>query len=79
LQEFVQANRPDDKTRYKLVKESGPPHDKRFHMAVSIGGKEFGQGIGKSKKEAEETAAEEALVLLAKDEDDFPHKNSSKT
>jgi ribonuclease III len=79
LQEFVQANRPDDKIRYKLVKESGPPHDKMFHMAVSIGRKEYGQGAGRSKKEAEETAAEEALVLLAKDEDDFSRKNSSKT
>lgn len=79
LQEFVQANRPDDKIRYNLVKESGPPHDKRFHMTVSIGKKEFGQGMGKSKKEAEETAAEQALVLLAKGGDDFSHKNSSMT
>ena len=79
LQEFVQAHRPDDKIRYKLVKESGPPHDKRFQMTVIIGGKEFGQGAGKSKKEAEETAAEQALVLLAKDGEGFPHENSSKT
>jgi ribonuclease III len=79
LQEFVQANRPNDKIRYKLVKESGPPHNKTFRMTVSIGKKEFGEGLGRSKKEAEETAAEEALLLLGKDEGDFTHGDSSKT
>ena len=79
LQEFVQAKRPDDKIRYEILQESGPPHDKTFRMTVRIGGEDFGQGVGRSKKEAEETAAEEALILLAKDEDDFPRKNSSKT
>lgn len=78
LQELVQAKRPNDKIRYKLVKESGPPHNKTFRIAVSVGGKKFGKGLGKSKKEAEETAAEEALLLLGKDEGYFSHENSSK-
>lgn len=78
LQELVQANRPDDKIRYKLIKESGPPHDKTFCMRVTIGESEFGEGEGRSKKEAEEKAAEEALLLLAKDEHNAPRGKSSR-
>ena len=62
LQELVQANRPNDKIRYKLIKESGPPHDKTFRMRVTIGESEFGEGEGRSKKEAEEKAAEEVAA-----------------
>ena len=78
LQELIQANRPDDKIRYKLVKETGPPHDKTFRMKVTIGESEFGEGTGRSKKEAEEKAAEKALLLLAKDEHNAPREKSSR-
>jgi len=78
LQELVQANRTDDKIRYKLIKESGPPHDKTFRMRVTIGESEFGEGTGRSKKEAEEKAAEKALLLLAKDEHNAPRGKSSR-
>jgi ribonuclease III len=64
LQELVQANRPQDKIRYKLVRESGPPHLRKFSIKVTIGEEEFGQGEGKSKKEAEEAAAKVALEAL---------------
>jgi ribonuclease-3 len=46
---------------YTLVDEVGPDHDKIFTMAVVIDSVEFGQGKGKSKQEAEQNAAENAL------------------
>lgn len=49
---------------YELTQESGPDHEKRFEIRVSVGGKHFGNGIGKSKKAAEQRAAEEALARL---------------
>ena len=51
LQEKVQARRPEDRIRYKLEKESGPPHQRIFSIKVTIGDKEFGRGEGSSKKE----------------------------
>jgi len=46
---------------YQVVKESGPDHDKRFQASVLIGGVVKGVGWGKSKKEAEQEAAKNAL------------------
>ena len=79
LQEFVQGSRPNDKIRYKLIKETGPPHDKTFHMAVSVGEREMGRGEGKSKKEAEESAAVKALSLLSGEQEGAPRHYSVKT
>ena len=42
------------------VDESGPDHQKSFHASVRIGGQDYGQGEGRSKKEAEQQAAEAA-------------------
>ena len=64
LQEFVQSQNPEEKIKYHLVREEGPPHDKRFLMQITIGGAVIAQGSGKSKKEAEEKAAGEALTSL---------------
>ena len=64
LQEFVQSQNPEGKIKYHLVREEGPPHNKRFLMQVTIGGVVIAQGSGKSKKEAEEKAAGEALTSL---------------
>ena len=50
--------------QYRVVKESGPDHDKRFEASVVIGGEVKGIGHGKSKKEAEQEAAKEALEGL---------------
>lgn len=59
LQEFVQTDRKS--LNYELVKESGPAHDKTFEIAVKIDDIVYGVGVAKSKKEAEQLAAKEAL------------------
>lgn len=46
---------------YELSGSNGPDHDKIFEMKVNIGDYEFGKGEGKSKQEAQQNAAEEAL------------------
>lgn len=48
---------------YKLIKEVGPDHNKVFVIAVLINEKEIAQGDGKSKQEAEQMAAEKALIV----------------
>ncbi|NNM43204.1 MAG: ribonuclease III [Chlamydiae bacterium] len=45
---------------YKVVKETGPEHSKIFYVTAMIGDEEVGQGIGNSKKQAEQAAAENA-------------------
>lgn len=47
--------------QYRVVNESGPDHDKRFQASVTIGDEVKGLGWGKSKKEAEQEAARNAL------------------
>jgi ribonuclease-3 len=49
---------------YRLVKDTGPDHNKTFYVEVSIKGGLLGKGTGKSKKEAEQNAAKEALACL---------------
>jgi ribonuclease-3 len=49
------------------VKGSGPDHDRRFTAVVTISGAEYGAGEGKSKKAAEQAAAEKALTGLRRD------------
>lgn len=49
---------------YKIFKESGPDHNKVFHAQVSVGRHVYGTGLGSSKKEAEQGAAQEALKIL---------------
>jgi len=48
---------------YELTEE-GPDHEKRFTAAVTVGGEMLGRGSGRSKKEAEQGAAGEALAVL---------------
>ena len=50
---------------YEVVNESGPPHDRTFTIAARIGQEEIGRGVGRSKKDAEQAAAEEALAHVA--------------
>ncbi|NWG04305.1 MAG: ribonuclease III [Syntrophaceae bacterium] len=50
--------------QYQVLNESGPDHDKWFQASVSIGGEVKGLGYGKSKKEAEQEAAKNALERL---------------
>ncbi len=46
---------------YEVVNEEGPPHDRRFEVSASADGRALGSGSGRSKKEAEQAAAEQAL------------------
>jgi ribonuclease-3 len=63
LQEEVQG-RMRLHPRYQVVGESGPAHEKRFEIALYLGDREYARGSGRSKKEAEQRAAELALDLL---------------
>ncbi|MGM0395826.1 MAG: ribonuclease III [Bacillota bacterium] len=58
-----------DRLVYNVVKEEGPDHNKLFHVDVTIGGDVIGSGIGRNKKEAEQLAAKEALILMGEDYD----------
>ncbi|MBR2065874.1 MAG: ribonuclease III, partial [Kiritimatiellae bacterium] len=49
---------------YALTGESGPDHDKRFEVEVSLNGAVVGVGSGSSKKRAEQMAARNALKTL---------------
>ena len=49
---------------YRLERETGPDHNKTFYVAVYLKGNLTGKGRGKSKKEAEQNAAKEALACL---------------
>ena len=63
LQEIVQKN-PEEKAEYVLAGEEGPDHDKRFVVEVHLNSNVIGEGTGKSKKEAEQMAAKQALELM---------------
>lgn len=60
LQEELQKN-GTVKIEYNLIKETGPEHDKSFFMEVLLNGKKIGEGYGKNKKQAEQSAAKDAL------------------
>ncbi len=49
---------------YSVLEEQGPPHDRTFQVSASIEGVEVGRGIGRSKKDAEQEAAQAALEAL---------------
>ncbi|MFA5658823.1 MAG: ribonuclease III [Oscillospiraceae bacterium] len=63
LQEIVQQN-PEEKVEYYLIDESGPDHNKAFSVQVKLNTNVIGEGAGKSKKQAEQMAAKEALELM---------------
>jgi len=46
---------------YKTIREDGPDHDRHFTVGVYIGNEEIARGVGKSKQEAEQAAAQAAL------------------
>jgi ribonuclease-3 len=49
---------------YVVVKEQGPPHDRTFWVSARVDGVELGRGTGRSKKDAEQLAAQAALEEL---------------
>jgi len=74
------ASGPDSKTQlqellarrgltatYTLLGTQGPPHDRSFRCAVEVDGEVMGAGEGRSKKDAEQIAAAEALTRLSAD------------
>ena len=63
LQEIIQKN-PGERLSYVVVGESGPDHDKSFTVEVRLNSNPIGTGTGKSKKQAEQQAAKEALGLM---------------
>ena len=63
LQEIIQQN-PEEKLNYVVIGESGPDHDKHFTVEVHLNSNVIGKGGGRSKKEAEQQAAREALELM---------------
>lgn len=50
--------------RYSVLKEEGPEHDRRFTIEVIVGNQSYGTGSGKSKKDAEQSAAAQALEKI---------------
>ena len=64
LQEEMQSEYRDS-VSYRLIKEEGPAHNKRFTVQVKIDGIVYGTGVSGSKKEAEQEAAKIALDKLA--------------
>ena len=60
LQEEIQAEYRDA-VKYIVVDETGPAHDRSFEVIVQFNGITLGRGKGKSKKQAEEEAAKDAL------------------
>jgi ribonuclease-3 len=60
LQEKVQSG-GEALPEYIVVGEAGPDHHKTFHVEVRVGGKPLADAVGRSKKEAEQEAAQRAL------------------
>lgn len=67
LQEIAQQN-PGELIHYKLISANGPDHAKVFEVHCFLNSNLLGKGIGKSKKEAEQMAAKEALKIMGEEE-----------
>ena len=65
LQELIQAENRKS-VNYEVIKDEGPAHNKTFTVAVYFENVKLGEGVGHSKKEAEQRAAKVALEKLAK-------------
>lgn len=63
LQEVIQKN-PEEKIKYVLVGEEGPDHNKKFTVSIELNSLSIAKGTGRSKKAAEQAAAQEALKLM---------------
>jgi dsRNA-specific ribonuclease len=63
LQEICQ-NRFKEIPKYIVIRESGPDHDKVFEIGLTVAGMITATGVGKSKKEAEQRAAQKVLEII---------------
>ena len=61
---FQKRDKGTDVVTYRLVKRSGPDHQPTFQVEAIYRGKVIGNGLGKSRKEAEQKAAKEAFLKL---------------
>ncbi len=61
---------------YRVVSETGPDHQKQFDVELLVRGQVYGRGTGKSKKEAEQKAAKEALEKLRSQEPEDRRQNT---
>ena len=66
FQQWVQANSDTATPKYVTIQAGGMPHKPEYLSKVYVGEKQYGEGKGSSKKEAEKTAAEDALARLKK-------------
>ena len=67
LQEYIQRDN-SSVLEYKILQEEGPAHDRTFITQVSLNDQILGEGSGKSKKEAEQNAAQIALEKMNEQE-----------
>jgi len=65
LQEIIQEQSRTSPT-YRVIKSEGPDHAKTFWVEAVAAGKPLGEGTGKSKQEAEQAAARQALAAMGK-------------
>ena len=63
LQEFLSST-GHSLPEYRLIEESGPPHDRQFSFQILVDGHIVSEGQGKSKKIAQQAAAAEALEKI---------------
>lgn len=63
LQQFIQKS-PGDVLEYIQTGEEGPAHNKKFYFEVRLNNTVIGKGEGKTKREAEQLSAREALILF---------------
>jgi len=66
LQDWAQKNYQETPL-YTVLEESGPAHKKDFRVGVWVQDQKWGEGTGSSKKEAQTSAAEDALLQIEKD------------
>ena len=65
LQEYIQSETRQALT-YRVDNIAGPPHNRTFTISVVLDGIKLGEGVGKSKKDAEQLAAKKALEKMVK-------------
>ena len=66
LQEIAQQN-PGELISYEMIRATGPDHAKTFEVHCFLNSNLLGKGVGKSKKEAEQMAAKEALKMMGEE------------
>jgi ribonuclease-3 len=62
LQELLA--RRGEEVDYRIASEEGPPHERTYAVVACVGGRELGNGRGRSKKHAEQEAARQAVEQL---------------